>query len=347
MVVDGGTRRAHQSVMLGESLDALCIRENGVYVDGTFGRGGHSMAILERLGPQGRLIAIDRDPAAIEAGGAITDARFCLVHARFSELLVVLQRLSVLSVDGVLLDLGVSSPQLDDAQRGFSFKRDGPLDMRMDTTQGISAKQWLAQASEQEIFEVLRDYGEERAAFQIAKKIVTRRGDANSAPLETTGQLAALVASVVGRGSGSKGGRAALGKDPATRSFQAIRIFINQELEELTRTLALALTALAPQGRLAVISFHSLEDRIVKQFFAQASGKSEAAIAQKSRGPHSTFRAQVGHALQKNSVSASIKLLPKLLASELESSTNPRSRSAVLRTAEKLGPILNVQGVPT
>ena len=346
-MVDGGKRPAHQPVMLGESLSALSIREDGVYVDGTFGRGGHSMAILQRLGPQGRLIAIDRDAEAIEAGAAITDSRFCLVHARFSELLDVLQRLNVSNVDGILLDLGVSSPQLDDAQRGFSFKRDGPLDMRMDTTQGISAKEWLGQASEQEIFEVLRDYGEERAALPIAKKIVTRRGDANSAPLETTGQLAALVASVVGRGSGGKGGRAALGKDPATRSFQAIRIFINQELEELTRTLTLALTALAPQGRLAVISFHSLEDRIVKQFFAQASGKSEAAIAQKTRGPHSTFRAQVGHVLQKNSVSASIKLLPKLLASELESSTNPRSRSAVLRTAEKLGPILNVQGVPT
>ena len=344
-MVDGVKRPAHQPVMLGESLSALNIREDGVYVDGTFGRGGHSRAILQRLGPQGRLIAIDRDAEAVAAGAAITDSRFCLVHARFSELLDVLKRLNITNVDGILLDLGVSSPQLDDAQRGFSFKRDGPLDMRMDTTQGISAKGWLAQASEQEIFEVLRDYGEERAALPIAKKIVTRRGDADSAPLETTGQLAALVASVVGRGSGGKGGRAALGKDPATRSFQAIRIFINQELEELTRTLTLALTALAPQGRLAVISFHSLEDRIVKQFFAQASGKSEAIITQKTRGPHSTFRAQVTEDTHTRGAKASIKLLPKLLASDLESSANPRSRSAVLRTAQRLGPVASLEGV--
>ena len=344
-MVDGVKRPAHQPVMLGESLSALNIREDGIYVDGTFGRGGHSRAILQRLGPQGRLIAIDRDAEAVAAGAAITDSRFCLVHARFSELLDVLKRLNITNVDGILLDLGVSSPQLDDAQRGFSFKRDGPLDMRMDTTQGISAKGWLAQASEQEIFEVLRDYGEERAALPIAKKIITRRGDANSAPLETTGQLAALVASVVGRGSGGKGGRAALGKDPATRSFQAIRIFINQELEELTRTLTLALTALAPHGRLAVISFHSLEDRIVKQFFAQASGKSEAIITQKTRGPHSTFRAQVTEDTHTRGAKASIKLLPKLLASDLESSANPRSRSAVLRTAQRLGPVASLEGV--
>ena len=174
-MVDGVKRPAHQPVMLGESLSALNIREDGVYVDGTFGRGGHSRAILQRLGPQGRLIAIDRDAEAVAAGAAITDSRFFLVHARFSELLDVLKRLNITNVDGILLDLGVSSPQLDDAQRGFSFKRDGPLDMRMDTTQGISAKGWLAQASEQEIFEVLRDYGEERAALPIAKKIVTRQ----------------------------------------------------------------------------------------------------------------------------------------------------------------------------
>ena len=330
---DASAARVHQSVMLGESLDALNIKPDGLYVDGTFGRGGHSRAMLERLGSKGRLIAIDRDASAIAAGASIQDGRFSLVHARFSQLLEVLEQKGVAQVDGILLDLGVSSPQLDDAQRGFSFKRDGPLDMRMDTTQGISAKEWLAQASEQTIFEVLRDYGEERAAFQIAKKIVTRRGDTSNAPLETTRQLAALVASVVGRGSSRKGGNAALGKDPATRSFQAIRIFINQELEELARTLTFAVAALAPQGRLAVISFHSLEDRIVKQFFAQASGKSSAPIAQQTRGPHSTFSVQV----QPNKLdSASIKLLPKQLASDAESTSNPRSRSAVLRTAEKL-----------
>ncbi len=341
---------AHRAVMLEQAIAALDIKPNGVYVDGTFGRGGHSRAILERLGPQGCLIALDRDPEAVLAGQAIEDERFCVVHARFSELPRVLQEKNIVGVDGVLLDLGVSSPQLDQAQRGFSFKQDGPLDMRMDPTQGMSAQEWLRIASEEQIQKVLKDYGEERAAFQIAKAIVARRGDASSAPIETTGQLAALVAGIVRRRQGGKGGRAAMGKDPATRTFQAIRIFVNQELEELTHVLGLALTALREGGRLAVISFHSLEDRIVKQFLAQQAGK--IAFAQTAQLPtrasrsHSTFNASQLSAAHDDDELApiSIELFAKQMASDEEASVNPRARSAVLRSAKKLQVFANSVG---
>ncbi|OYW29450.1 MAG: 16S rRNA (cytosine(1402)-N(4))-methyltransferase, partial [Methyloversatilis sp. 12-65-5] len=246
---------AHIPVLLTEALDALAVRPDGVYVDGTFGRGGHSRGLLARLGATGRLIALDRDPSAIAAGQAITDERFTLVHARFAELADVLDELDVTAVDGVLLDIGVSSPQLDDAERGMSFRQDAPLDMRMDTSRGETVAQWLARADEADIREVIRDYGEERFASAIAKAIVARREERG--PLATTAELADLVAGAVKTREP--------GKDPATRTFQALRIFINAELEELQQALEASLSVLQPGGRLVVISFHSLEDRIVKQ----------------------------------------------------------------------------------
>jgi 16S rRNA (cytosine1402-N4)-methyltransferase len=338
MVVEQVVYGRHQPVLLNEVIDGLAINSGGIYVDGTFGRGGHSRAILQQLGASGRLIALDRDPQAVEASMQLNDARLECVHSNFSGLQSVLAAKAVPVVDGVLLDLGVSSPQLDDASRGFSFRHDGPLDMRMDPTQGISAQDWLAHAPEQDIYKVLKDYGEERAAFQIAKAIVARRGDASRPALQTTRQLAELVANVIGRRQGSKGGRSALGKDPATRTFQAIRIFINQELEELTLGLTRAVAALRVGGRIAVISFHSLEDRIVKQFFSQASGKTKPSdLAARSRH-HSTFAA-VADAIsdaQATTEAPTLKLLPKRMPSDAESSANPRARSAVLRVAIKL-----------
>ncbi len=346
VVTANAVKPAHRPVLFDESLDGLAIAQSGTYLDGTFGRGGHSTGILQRLGPDGRLIALDRDPDAIAAGVLIGDPRLRLVHAPFSSLWNVGQRFAPEGLDGVFLDLGVSSPQLDEAHRGFSFKNDGPLDMRMDTTRGMSALQWLETASEQQIAQVLEDYGQERAAVQIAKTIITRRRDSGSATFQTTRGLASLVAGVLGRRQGSQGGRAALGKDPATRSFQAIRIFINQELEELTLGLDAALKALRVGGRIAVISFHSLEDRIVKQFFTQQAGKFElpsvnsfggvetsGAKAAKSR-THSTFAA--GQALEQVPREPTLKLFKKILPSDQEQKNNPRSRSAVLRIAEKL-----------
>ena len=218
--------QSHISVLLAEAVDALAIRADGIYVDGTFGRGGHSRAVLARLGPAGRLIAFDRDPAAIAAGQALNDARLTLVHSAFSALDEELERLGVAAVDGVLLDLGVSSPQLDDGARGMSFRFDAPLDMRMDTSRGQTVADWLADASVGEITEVLRDYGEERFAHAIAKAIATAR---TGGVVATTGQLAAIVEKAVRTREP--------GQHPATRSFQALRIFINQELEELTRVL--------------------------------------------------------------------------------------------------------------
>ncbi len=325
--------KRHLPVLLDEVVELLAIEPNGVYVDGTFGRGGHSHAILQRLGEQGRLIALDRDLAAVEASARLSDSRFECVHSNFSDLLQVLSDKSVSEVDGVLLDLGVSSPQLDEAARGFSFRHDGPLDMRMDTTKGVSAQEWLATAPEQDIYKVLKDYGEERAAFQIAKAIVARRGDTSRPALQTTRQLAELVANVIGRRQGSQGGRAALGKDPATRTFQAIRIFINQELEELTLGLARAVKALRVGGRIAVISFHSLEDRMVKQFFSEAAGKTKSSEMPRPRH-HSTFAP-----IQQTSeqvVMPTLKLLPKCMPTDLQAKENPRARSAVLRVAIKL-----------
>ena len=301
----------HITVLLSEAVDALAVKPAGVYVDGTFGRGGHSRAILDRLGPAGRLVVFDRDPRAVAAARAIDDARLTVVHAPFSDLADELDSLGIEFVDGVLLDLGVSSPQLDEPERGMSFRFDAPLDMRMDTSRGQTVAQWLAQASVAEITEVLRDYGEERFAHAIAKAVATAR---TGGAVETTGQLAALVEKAVRTREP--------GQHPATRSFQALRIFINQELEELTHVLPAAMKRLAPGGRLVVISFHSLEDRIVKRFMRDQarpdSGPSRLPLrASELPQPRLTL---VGKAVK---------------PSVAEVKANPRSRSAVMRVAER------------
>lgn len=303
--------RTHVTVLLAEAVDALEVKPDGVYVDGTFGRGGHSRAILARLGTQGRLVAFDRDPRAIAAGRALNDARLTLVHAPFSELAERLDELDVRQVDGVLLDIGVSSPQLDEAERGMSFRFDAPLDMRMDTTRGPTVADWLAEASVAEITEVLRDYGEERFAHAIAKAIAAAR---TGGAVATTGQLAALVEKAVRTREP--------GQHPATRSFQALRIFINQELEELSSVLPAAMARLVPGGRLVVISFHSLEDRIVKRFMRDQarpdSGPSRLPL-RASELPQPRLRL-IGKALRPS-------------ADEVRA--NPRARSAVMRIAER------------
>jgi len=302
---------AHVSVLLSEAVDALAIRADGFYVDGTFGRGGHSRAVLQRLGPQGRLIAFDRDPLAIAAGQAVGDARLTLVHSAFSALDDELARLGVQAVDGVLLDLGVSSPQLDDAARGMSFRFDAPLDMRMDTSRGQTVAEWLAEASVGQITEVIREYGEERFAHAIAKAIANARA---GGAVATTGQLAALVEKAVRTREP--------GQHPATRTFQALRIFINQELEELSRVLPVCVSRLRPGGRLAVISFHSLEDRIVKRF-----------MRDESRPPVLPRRLPVRAA---DLPAPRLQLVGKAMRpSEAEVAANPRARSAVLRVAER------------
>ena len=301
--------QVHVSVLLAEAVDALAIRADGIYVDGTFGRGGHSRAVLERLGPHGRLIAFDRDPMAIAAGRAIEDARLTLVHSAFSALDEALSGLQVEKVDGVLLDLGVSSPQLDEGARGMSFRYDAPLDMRMDTSRGQTVAQWLAEASVGQITEVIRDYGEERFAHAIAKAIAAARA---GGAVATTGQLAALVEKAVRTREP--------GQHPATRTFQALRIFINQELEELSRVLPACVARLAPGGRLAVISFHSLEDRIVKRF-----------MRDESRPPVLPRRLPLRAA---NLPAPRLRLLGKAIRpTEQEVEANPRARSAVLRVA--------------
>ena len=302
----------HQTVLLDEAVDALAIRADGVYVDATFGRGGHSRLILDRLGAHGRLIAFDKDPQAVAAATRISDARFSVVHASFAELAGVLARLGLEGVDGVLLDLGVSSPQLDDAARGFSFRRDGPLDMRMDTSRGQTAAQWLETASESEIREVIRDYGEERFAKQIAKAIVAAR---RGAPVVTTGQLAAIVGAAVRTREKHK--------DPATRTFQAVRIYLNQELAHLSLALPQILALLKPGARLAVISFHSLEDRIVKRFMRDAA-RADVPIRLPLR--------------ERELPQPRLRLIGKpLRASAQEIAANPRARSATLRVAERTG----------
>ena len=307
---------AHQPVLLHEAVAAMAINEgrraDGVYVDATYGRGGHARLILDRLGPNGRLIALDRDASAVQAGRLITDRRFSIVHARFGELEQTVRAQGVAAVDGVLLDLGVSSPQLDDPRRGFSFRSDAPLDMRMDQTNGATAAQWMARASEEEIREVIRSHGEERFAKQIAKAIVAARA---RGPLTGTRQLADLVGAAVRTREP--------GKDPATRTFQAIRIFINQELEELSLVLPQAISLLAPGGRLAVISFHSLEDRIAKNFMRSNARPGEAparlALREAELPP------------------PRLRILGKLQRPGAgETGANPRARSAVLRVAEKL-----------
>jgi len=304
---------AHLPVLLHPAVDALAIesRREGTFVDATFGRGGHSRLILERLGPRGRLIGMDRDPEAIAAAREIRDPRFAPVHARFSELQATLDALRAGGVDGVLFDLGVSSPQLDDPRRGFSFRSDAPLDMRMDPTRGQSAFEWLEHADEAEIREVLSGYGEERFAKQIAKAIVAAR---RRGPVRRTGELAALVA--------ASARTREPGQDPATRTFQALRIHLNQELEELSLALPQALTVLNPHGRLAVISFHSLEDRIVKNFMRGAARPTvpERLPIRARELPPPKLRI-IGR--------------PARAGAE-EVRTNPRARSAVLRIAEKL-----------
>jgi 16S rRNA (cytosine1402-N4)-methyltransferase len=320
----------HRPVLFEQTLGMLAVRAGGIYVDATFGRGGHTRGVLDRLGPDGRLIAIDRDPQAVAAARAINDARFSIDHAPFSELDAVLQAHQVVAIDGVLLDLGVSSPQLDDPARGFSFRHDGPLDMRMDPTRGVSAREWLLTADEAHIADVLKVHGEERAARPIARAIVARRLEAGERAFLGTAELAALVAGVVRRRAGS----AASGKDPATRTFQAIRILVNAELDEVATVLQIATERLKPGGRLVVIAFHSLEDRIVKRFFAQESGRAGASsgglpIASGLRGlpPPTDAQAQAP---------ARLRLLPRVLPDLAEAAANPRARSAVLRGAERL-----------
>ena len=300
------TSPTHISVLLQEAVAALVHDRDGCYVDGTFGRGGHSQAILAQLGPQGRLLAYDKDPQAIaHAQAVINDARFEIRHASFATMCELPAR----SVDGILLDLGVSSPQIDTPQRGFSFRHDGPLDMRMDTTRGQSAADWLATAEAQQIAEVIRDYGEERFAASIAKAIVARRQERGR--LSSTSELAQLVAGAVKTREP--------GQDPATRTFQAIRIFVNAELEELKQALDAALLILKPGGVLAVISFHSLEDRIVKQFMQQHSrevlDRRQPAIAQRAK------------------TSMLLRDVQRVRPSADEVRANPRARSAILRTA--------------
>ena len=304
--------REHIAVMLTEAIDALVTTPDGIYVDATFGRGGHTRALLARLSPKGRVLAIDRDPDAVAAATLgetrVTDPRFSIHHAPFSTLVQTLADNGVTTIDGLLLDLGVSSPQIDDPQRGFSFRFDGPLDMRMDPTRGESAAQFLARADERQIAEVIRNHGEERFAAQIAKALVARRESAQ--PVRTTGELAALVArSVKTREPG---------QDPATRTFQALRIFVNAELDELQQALNAALECLAPGGRLVVISFHSLEDRIVKTFIARES-RSEV----DRRAP---FAPAKPHRLVS---------IARMKPGETELRANPRSRSAILRVAQR------------
>ena len=301
----------HQAVMLEQAVEGLNVRADGIYVDGTFGRGGHSRRILQLLGSGGRLIALDRDADAIQAGAAIHDTRFTLLHGWFGELRTLLARVGVKKVDGILLDLGVSSPQLDDAARGFSFRFDAPLDMRMDTSRGLTAAQWLAIADESEIREVIKNHGEERFAKQIAAAIVAARPQGN---LGSTRQLAALVAHAVPAREPRQ--------DPATRTFQALRIHLNQELEELSLVLPQCVELLNPGGRLAVISFHSLEDRIVKRFMreAAAGARLPERLPLRSRELPQPLMRLIGKAQR---------------TGDDEIARNPRARSATLRVAER------------
>lgn len=306
----------HISVLMDETIDALAIKPDGIYMDGTFGRGGHSGQILARLGEHGRLQAIDQDPQAIKSAEKFADDyRFAIAHTRFSNLYEVAAQNDLLGkVDGILLDIGVSSPQLDDAERGFSFMKDGPLDMRMDPTSGRSAAQWLAEAELEDIVHVIKTYGEEKFGRRIAHKVLEVR---EHTPITTTKQLADLVDEAVPVKDKFK--------HPATRTFQAIRIYINSELEEIQTALQAAIRVLKPGGRLVVISFHSLEDRIVKQFI-----KKQSKGAALPRGLPLTD-AQINQNLTLKAVGKAIK------PSQAEIERNPRSRSSVLRVAQRLG----------
>ncbi|AVH31261.1 16S rRNA (cytosine(1402)-N(4))-methyltransferase RsmH [Vibrio fluvialis] len=310
----------HISVLLHESIDGLAIKPDGIYIDGTFGRGGHSRTILSQLGPNGRLYSIDRDPQAIAEAQKIDDPRFTIVHGPFSGIADYAQRYDLVGkVDGVLFDLGVSSPQLDDAERGFSFMKDGPLDMRMDPTSGMPVSDWLAQADLDDITWVIREFGEDKHARRIAKAIVAYRENEENEPLTRTSQLAKLISDAAPKSFKEK-------KHPATRAFQAFRIYINSELEEIDTALKGAASILAPQGRLSVISFHSLEDRMVKRF-----------MRKESKGPEVPHGIPLTQEQIRALGSADLKTVGKAIKpSEQEVEMNPRSRSSVLRIAEKL-----------
>jgi len=302
---------AHKTVLLDEAVEALEIKKDGIYVDGTFGRGGHSRRILKELGTDGQLIALDKDLAAVAVGKLWKDNRFYIAHRSFVELAAVLEERGIKKVDGILLDLGVSSPQLDEASRGFSFRFDAPLDMRMDTSKGITAAQWLAAVDEGLLREVIHDFGEERFAKQIAGAVIEARA---VEPIRTTWQLVELVSKAVRTREA--------GKNPATRTFQAIRIYINSELEELARVLPECVTHLKKTGRLVVISFHSLEDRLVKRFMRN--------MAEGDKLPR-------GVPIRASEIPRSVlDLIGKpIQASDSELLANPRARSAVMRVAKR------------
>ena len=312
--IDGG---GHVPVLLTESLAGLALRDGGIYVDATFGRGGHARAMLDAVGAHGRVVAIDRDPGAEAAAGAIVDARFTFRRGWFSELPEILASLGIRTVDGALLDLGVSSPQLEDPARGFTFRVDGPLDMRMDPSRGETAAEFLAHASVDELTRVIRDYGEERFARSVARAIAKAR---DIGPIVSTRELAAIVAQAIGTRT-----RGDWRQDPAARTFQALRIAVNRELHEVSAALPRITTLLEGGGRLAAISFHSLEDRIVKRFLAFAS-KPFGGNAQLARMPIAEAALP---AVPLRIIGRAIK------PSVAEIARNPRARSAVLRIAER------------
>ena len=307
----------HRPVLLAEAVTAMISgpafqSNSAVLIDGTFGRGGHTQALLDMLGKESKLIAFDKDPEAIAKAQSLCDPRLQIIHSSFANIEQHIQRASV---DAVLLDLGISSPQIDTPERGFSFRFEGPLDMRMDTTRGISAREWLASAAVEEITQVIKTFGEERFATSIARAIVKQREEGHS--VQTTKALADLIASVVKTREP--------GQDPATRTFQAIRIFINQELTDLEKGLAAALKVLKAGGRLVVISFHSLEDRIVKQFIQ--------AHAQVNIPRELPIRA-------KDLPQGDLEIIARIKPSDSEINENPRARSAVMRVAQKRGALV-------
>ncbi len=306
------TTSTHITVLLNEAVDALNIKPSGTYIDGTFGRGGHSKKILSKLDSKGRLFAMDRDLAAIETGKQIQDARFRIEHRHFSEINQLAVNNNLTSVDGILLDLGISSPQIDEGERGFSFRFDGPLDMRMDQTRGKTVAELLTTISEQQLGKVIKDYGEERFAKQVARAIIKERTGGRA--ITTTGQLAKIVASAIPK--------VEPGQNPATRTFQALRIFVNQELEELSLILPQCLNLLAVGGRLVVISFHSLEDRVVKRFIQSEENRDDLP---------SNFPIKAKDLPQSRLVSIGRAIKPS--ANEVKQ--NVRARSAVMRVAER------------
>ena len=308
--VTAAVTSSHTPVLLSEAVQALVTHPDGIYVDGTFGRGGHARAVLELLGSRGRLLALDKDPDAVAVAAQLQDPRFEIHHASFADMRALLASLGVRQVQGVLLDLGVSSPQIDTPERGFSFRFDAPLDMRMDNSRGQTVAQFLLAADVQEIERVLRELGEERFAYPIAKAIVARRESAS--PVQTTAELASLVAAAVKTREP--------GQNPATRSFQALRIHVNAEIEALQQGLSAALELLAPQARLAVISFHSLEDRVVKTFIASHSR--DVPDRRVPMAPPKPLK---------------LRALARIKPSAGEVLSNPRARSAVLRVAERTG----------